>query len=101
MVLKEIKAKYRHIIEISETVKMYQFRIDGLNVPLKIKVDKFSENSYLAIANLEVKGESQTRYYRRLNFKQSIEDAVEDTLKGFLIFYNDRAKIREVNDFKF
>ena len=98
MDLKSIKEKYPRIVEANEIVGVYEFKIEGLDMPLKVKVIRSDNGNYHGIANLEVKGENCATYYRSIEALKSEEEAVENAVDGFFMFYSDKADVRKVRD---
>ena len=97
MILERFKNREK-LNEMYEVVAVYECYIEGMDRKLKVKVCKYGENNYLGVANLSVKGEGQAGHYRSLTNRKTKEEAAEDAITGFLVYYSDKADIKEVED---
>jgi len=70
--------------EAHEVVGVWEFEIEGLEKLLKVKVGRHNmdEHPFMGVANLKVNN------YISLAFQATIEEAINDSLRGFLAFYN-------------
>ncbi len=88
---KELIEKYRDfgVQEVEEVVGIWEFYISGCPVKLKIKVVKVEpQGKYMGIANYEIKAPHQATPYRSIRLCDSVQEALEDALKGFLSYWN-------------
>lgn len=90
--------KNERITKTREVVGFYEVSIEGLDKPLKVKVEKYADDEFVGVANLEVKGNKCADFYRSLTLKNTKEEAFEDAIRGFFAFYSDEAEVREVKD---
>jgi len=74
--------------EAWEVVGEYEFYIVECPVKLKIKVIRESNGSYMGVANYKIQGPNQESPYISLRFKETVEDAIMDSLNGFLAYWN-------------
>ncbi len=94
------------IIEMNEVVANYEIEVNGLLKPLKIKVIKKEDGSFIGETNLGVRSLVKSErdelvgkgdFYRSIKPKKTIEEARECALAGFLIYWNPgKADIEEV-----
>lgn len=96
MDLESLKEKYPQIVKANEIVRLYEFHIEGVAIPLKVKVVRSGKGTYHGIANLEVKGDNCATYYRSIEALKSEQEAVENAVDGFFMFYSGKADVREV-----
>ena len=78
-----------YVTEVNETVGIWEFRLEGLDEKLKIKVRRYNRSDlpYMGVANLYIKNSEQADFYISLHFRATIEDAIEEALSGFSMFY--------------
>lgn len=88
----------KRIREIREIVAVYEVSIEDVESILKIKIEKHEGMGFMGVANLEVKGNKAMSFYRSLAIKNTKEEAFEDALRGFFVFYSDEAEVRKVKD---
>jgi hypothetical protein len=90
------------IAEVWEVVGTHEIWITGLDKKLKIKVLKIvsseSDNPYMGVSNLKVKGKDCADYYQSLHNQSTKEEALNDAIRGFFAFYSDDADVKEVED---
>lgn len=73
----------------------WEFRIKDCPVTLKVKVVRTSpaddpRGPYTGIANYGIKSPSQFRAYRSIWPRQTVQEAVEEALRGFLMWYDPK-----------
>ena len=88
-----IREKYKHLVhDVEEVVGEWVFHIDRCPVTLKIKVVKTTAGPhpamYMGIANYAIRSPEQAGAYLSLTFNDTVQEALEDALKGFLMWYN-------------
>jgi hypothetical protein len=91
--LKELLKKYETsgIFEIEETIGVWEFHIQDCPKNLKIKVVKIEpQGKFMGIANYGIKNPQQATHYWSLKLCDSIQEALEDALRGFLTFWNPK-----------
>lgn len=81
--------KYPNVHEINEVVGIWEIDIESHPVELKIKVIKTIVDSapYMGIANYSIQNPDQEDSYRSLRNCQTIQEALDDALKGFLSYF--------------
>jgi len=83
---------HRHVFEVEEVVGEWIFHIDRCPVTLKIKVVKTTAGPYpgmyMGIANYQIQSPQQAGPYMSLTFRDTVKEALEDALRGFLMWYN-------------
>ena len=84
-----------HVIEAWEVVGEWEFIIEECPVKLKIKVIRAPSGSYMGVANYKIQGPNQASPYISLHFKETVEDAIMDSLIGFLTYW-DPAQADEI-----
>lgn len=94
----ELISRFSRIFEVREVVAEYAFAVNDVNQTLKVKVEKYGDNSYMGIANLKVKGSTCADFYRSLTFRETIDEALCEALSGFFAFLDDGAEIQEEDD---
>jgi hypothetical protein len=74
----------------------------GLEKILKIKVKQIissdSKYPFVGETNLEVRGTGCAGYYRSSAPQLSKEAALQDAIRGFLLYYSEDAAVRKVRD---
>lgn len=90
--------------EIDEIVGEWAFAIDDLPVKLKIKVVySMPHGKFMGIANYRIQNPEQASSYMSLYLCDTVEEALIDALKGFLMWwhpdkYKDKTKFVPVED---
>ena len=85
---KQIRKHHEEIGEIHEVVGVWEIWINKCPVgPLKVKVVKLEEGDYMGIMNYRIKNPGQASPYRSMTTKNSIQEAVEDSIRGFLMWW--------------
>ena len=81
--------KLPHVQEIREVVGIWEISIDQCPVNFKVKVINtgLSAGPFSGIANYAIKGPGQADAYYSYRNCQSVEEALEDSIKGFLTYY--------------
>ncbi|MEM2293862.1 MAG: hypothetical protein QXX41_11360 [Nitrososphaerota archaeon] len=99
--LREMLEKYqaKGVFEIEETVGIWEFHIKDCPVNLKIKVVKVEpQGKFMGIANYGIKNPRQASYYWSMRFCDTMQEALEDALRGFLRYWDP--KEADKTDFK-
>ena len=87
--LNRILKNYKVVYEIEEKMGEWTFHITDLPVTLKIKVIRvMPQSEFMGIANYSIQNPEQGSPYRSLHLCDTVEDALIDALKGFLIWWN-------------
>lgn len=94
----ELINRFPRLYEAREVVAEYAFAVNEISQTLKVKVEKYGDNSYMGIANLKVKGSTCADFYRSLTFRETVDEAMNEALSGFFAFLDDGAEIQEVDD---
>ena len=87
--------KQDHVVEAWEVVGEWEFYIDNCPKKLKIKVIRAPSGSYMGVANYKIQGPGQASPYISLRPRETVEDAIMDSLMGFLDFW-DPAQADEI-----
>lgn len=76
--------------EVHEDVGVWEFRIEGFEEKLKIKVYRTTNSDfpYWGRANFRVKNSKQASPYLAVNSQKTIDDAIIEALSGFLLFHD-------------
>ncbi len=99
IVLTRLKENYKDVLEAYEVVGTYEFAITGLNRQLKVKVVKsYPGGLFTGLTNLEVRGENCATYYRSFHPKKTKEQAIQDAISSFLVFFSEKADVKEATD---
>lgn len=84
------------VIEANEIVGIWEIVIDGCPVnPIKVKVVRIyhlERRPYMGIANYSIQNPHQASPYRSLHFFETPQEALEDAINGFLMFYKPELK---------
>lgn len=91
--LKELLKRYetRGVFEMEETIGVWEFHIQDCPVNLKIKVVKVEpQGKFIGIANYGIKSPGQGDHYWSLKLCDGVQEALEDALRGFLMFWNPK-----------
>lgn len=88
--IEDLCEKYKHVVEVEEVVGEWAFHIDRCPIILKIKVIKTTTvpGMYMGIANYKIQSPRQGGPHISIYLKDTVKDALEDALKGFLMWYN-------------
>ena len=78
------------VVEVHEVVGVWEFRIDGFDEKLRIKVYRTSNRDfpYWGRANFWVKSSKQASPYLAVNSQETIQEAIIEALSGFLLFHD-------------
>jgi len=87
-----ILERYKDIYEFIEVVGTWEFSIEDCPITLKIKVKKFAPQTYYGVANYAIKNPEQAQPYRSMSHQNSVQEALEDALSGFMMFWNPKWK---------
>jgi hypothetical protein len=79
-----------HVQEVTETVGFWEFKIEGMDKTLRIKVQKHLDGRYMGITNFAIKNPTQAAPYQSLMLKSSVQEAIEDALNGFLLYWHPK-----------
>lgn len=91
-----------YVNEAHHVAGEWEFWIEGLEEKFKVKVLQFNrvEQPYMGIASHEVKCAECSSFYISLSFFDTVQDAVEDSLRGFLGFYDPQDERCEVRRYE-
>lgn len=88
--LDAILGRYEEIFEVEEEVGVWNFHIKDCPIELKIKVVRIEpQGKFMGIANYG-KGPSQADPYLSLRLCDTVQEALEDALRGFLMFWDPK-----------
>jgi len=98
--IQDVLKKYSKVEEINEIVGVWEIWIKECPVKLKIKVIRLaplsSDVPYMGSANYLIQNPTQGDPYKSLHNCSTVQEALEDALRGFLTFYKseliDRTK---------
>jgi hypothetical protein len=96
--------KDKGLTEVEEVVGEWAFAIDDLPVKLKIKVVYVKpQGKFMGITNYKIKNPEQLAPYQSLDWADTVEKALNDALKGFLVWwlpekYKDNTRFVAVKD---
>jgi len=79
-----------YVQEVTETVGFWEFSIEGMDKKLRIKVQKYPDGRYMGITNFAIKNPYQESPYQSLTLKSSVQEAIEDALGGFLLYWHPK-----------
>jgi len=88
--IQDVLKKYSQVEEVNEVVGIWEINIEGCPITLKIKVLKMAhlpEFTYMGFANHGIQNPTQADPYTSLHNCKTVQEALEDSLKGFLTFY--------------
>jgi len=89
--IQDILKKYSLVEEINELIGIWEIWIKECPIKLKIKVIRIapinSEIPYMGSANYSIQNPTQADPYKSLHNCSTVQEALEDSLKGFLTFY--------------
>ena len=79
-----------NVQEMREVVGIWEITIDQCPVDFKVKVIKtgVTKGQYSGIANFAIKNPEQATPYYSYRNCQTVQEALEDSVKGFLTYYN-------------
>jgi hypothetical protein len=89
--LKRMSEKFesRGVFEVNQVIGIWEVNISECPVnPLRIKVIKYSDGMFLGVASHLIKPEGHAKPFRNLNLKSTPQEAIEDSLEGFLAYYD-------------
>ena len=91
--------KMPHVIEMREVVGIWEITIDQCPVNFKVKVINtgIGAGPFSGIANYKIKGPGQADPYYSYRNCQTVQEALEDSIRGFLTYY----KIEELEKTEF
>jgi hypothetical protein len=98
MEFEDIKKSFDKIEDINEIEGYYEVKISGVEKTLKIKIIEEDGGKFLGLANLEVRGKGCATHYRSLHPRKTKEEAFEEAIRGFFVFYSEEADVREVEN---
>jgi hypothetical protein len=84
--------RYKSIYEFIEVVGAWEFNIEDCPITLKIKVKKFAPGTYYGVANYSIKNPEQATPYKSMHPQSSVQEALEDALSGFMLYWNPKWK---------
>jgi len=88
--IQDVLKKYSIVEEVNEIVGIWEINIEDCPITLKIKVVKMAhlpDFPYMGIANHGIQNPTQGDPYTSLHTCKSVQEALEESLKGFLTFY--------------
>ena len=82
--------EYEHVEEVEEVVGEWAFHVDKCPIILKIKVVKTAQppDMYVGLANYMIQSPNQGAPYMSIRPKDTVKEALQDALRGFLKWYN-------------
>ena len=97
--IRRLVEEYDHVIQVEEVVGEWAFHIEGCPITLKIKVmrDSAFPGMYVGDASHRIQNPRQGGPYASYRPMPTIEDALKDALKGFLMYYS----LEEAEETKF
>ncbi len=87
-----ILERYKDIYEFIEVVGVWEFNIEDCPITLKIKVKKIAPQTYYGVANYKIKNPEQATPYMSMKNQKSVQEALEDALSGFMLYWNPKWK---------
>lgn len=79
----------QRVEEIEEVVAVCGFHMYDCPIELRIKVVKLlPQQKFMGVANYGIKGPRQEGYYWSLHLCNTPQEALDDALRGFLMFWN-------------
>lgn len=87
-----ILERYKNIYEFNEVVGTWEFNIEDCPITLKIKVYKYAPQTYYGVANYAIKNPQQADAYRSMHPQNSVQEALEDALDGFMMYWKPKWK---------
>ena len=90
----EIKGRHDLIEEINEVVGVWEIWIEECPInPIKVKVIHFyPQDMYMGVANYSIQNPNQAGPYKSLHQLRTAQEALEDAIQGFLMFYDEKLK---------
>ena len=81
--------EWEHVLEGEKVVGEWAFHIQGCPITLRIKVVKTTNppDMYISIANYRIKNPRQAGPYMSTYPKDTVKEAFEDALRGFIMWY--------------
>ena len=86
-----IKNQYTNVAEINQVVGIWEVSIVDCPIDFKIKVLKIphiTQAPYMGFANYSIQSPIQADPYISLHNCKTIQEALDDSLKGFLHYFN-------------
>jgi hypothetical protein len=79
------------VIEVDEKVGEWTFHIEHLPLILRIKVIRsMPHGKFMGIANYSIQNPKQGTPYRSLKLCDTVEEALNDALDGFLVWWDPK-----------
>ncbi|MEM3564914.1 MAG: hypothetical protein QXR19_16925 [Candidatus Jordarchaeaceae archaeon] len=86
-----LKRYEKYVYEIEEIVGIWEFHIHDCPIKLKIKVVRLEpQGRFMGVANYGIKNPKQRDYYWSFGQFNTVQEALEDALRGFLMFWNPK-----------
>ena len=82
--------EWEHVLEAEGVIGEWAFQIREYPITLRIKVVKTTNppDMYIGIANYRIKSPRQNGPHMSMYPKDIVKEALEDALRGFLMWYN-------------
>ncbi len=96
-----IPNKIKELSEIAGIFEMYVDDGESEAFLLKVKVKRSltaAELPYTGIANYRVKCKGCSSFYLSIHPQETVEEALLESVRGFLSFYSPEAELQEVED---
>ena len=89
--IQSITEKYSSVLGVNEVVGVWEIWVKECPIDLKIKVVRTSsldfESPFIGVANYSIQNSEQPNAYKSIHSSKTVQEAIEDALKGFLKFY--------------
>jgi hypothetical protein len=85
---------HKLIEEVNEVVGIWEIWISECPVnPIKVKVlHLHPQEMYMGITNYSIQNPKQATPYKSLHMFRTVQEALEDAIRGFLMFYDPKLK---------
>ena len=89
---------YSNVVDAREQVAVYEFNLQGFDKILKVKVLRSArtELPYIGLTNYLIKSGKETSFHQCVTPTASIQEAVGEALRGFMMRYNPEDKGMEI-----
>ena len=91
---KRVIQMHKLIVEANEVVGVWEIWIKDCPVnPIKVKVLRlYPQEKYMGITNYSIQNPKQATPYRSIHLFDTPQEALEDAIRGFLMFYKPELK---------
>lgn len=87
------------VTEMCEVVSFWEVRIKGCPDRLHIKILKLDSGQYMGIPSLQVKAKDAADFYMSLHPRDSIKEARDMVIDGFLMFWDPDTSTYQKNHY--